>query len=62
MRIEVADLVKFRHNMFDEYAPVYLVVEVHHGRFADASTIKLHDGNSIQHRVDNFILISKGKE
>ena len=66
MRIQVGDLVKFKHAMFEKDGEVHLVAEawtskVGLARAAPSTHIVLHGqlGN-IQHRAKNFIVISRG--
>tara|TARA_R110002020_G_scaffold97471_3_gene232415 strand:+ start:1554 stop:1760 length:207 start_codon:yes stop_codon:yes gene_type:complete len=67
MKIQVGDLVKFKHHMFDGHAHIHLVVEAwtaleNNGRGGPSGTIVLHgSGHRIEHRAKNFIVISKGK-
>ena len=63
--IKVGDLVKHKHEIFEEYGGVHLVAEawiskVGDGRGGPSTHIVLH-GHNIQHRAKNFIVISKGK-
>lgn len=58
--IKVGDLVKFKHHIFDGFTPVHLVVKVLN-REGDTRIIKLHGGDDIHHRANNFIVIAKAK-
>jgi hypothetical protein len=68
MRIQVGDLVKFKHHMFDGLQPVHLVAEAWVSKDSDGyggpgEHITLH-GNHIQleYRAKNFIVISRGRK
>jgi len=65
MRIQVGDLVKFKHHIFDEFQPVHLVSKAWtskegNGYGGPGEHIVLH-GHGMQHRAKNFIVVSKGK-
>ena len=68
--IKVGDLVKFKHHIFDEHMPVWLVIEAWHslaknteiGR--DSQCIKVHGVNAMSgrpktQRASNFVIISR---
>jgi hypothetical protein len=67
--IKVGDLVKFKHDMFENLGTVHLVTEVlvSDVKVACASNdvavnIRLHGNSGITHRAHNFIVISKGRK
>ena len=67
MRIQVGDLVRFKHHIFDEFQPVHLVAKAWtskegNGRGGPGEHIMLH-GNDVQmeYRAKNFVVVSRGK-
>ena len=65
--IKVGDLVKFKHHMFDEHQPAFLVIEAGFSREQKAKDtengrvsqcIKVH-GLAPSQRASNFIVISR---
>ena len=63
--IQVGDLVKFKHHIFDEFQPAHLVTKAWISKEGDgyggpSGHIVLHGGTA-QHRANNFVLVSKGK-
>jgi len=65
--IQVGDLVKFKHHIFDEFQPVHLVTKAWiskdgDGRGGPSGHIILHRGDDIQHRANNFVVISRGRK
>jgi hypothetical protein len=68
MKIQVGDLVKFKHHIFDEFQPVHLVAEAWMSKDGDgyggpSGHIVLH-GNHVQleHRANNFVVVSRGRK
>ena len=70
--IKVGDLVKFKHHMFDEYQPAWLVIEAWYSVVLGSNTeivrdsqcIKVHGINAMNgrpktQRASNFIVISR---
>ena len=61
--IKVGDLVKFKHHIFDEHRPVFLVTEawtsgpLHPAPDRRSQSIKVH-GLPACHRASNFVVIS----
>ena len=68
MRIQVGDLVKFKHDMFDLPATIHLVAAAWtssdgDGRGGPADHITLHGNHvQLQHRAKNFVVVSRGRE
>ena len=67
MRIQVGDLVKFKHHIFDGLQPVHLVAEAWtskegNGYGGPGEHIMLH-GNDVQmeYRAKGFVVVSKVK-
>ncbi len=57
--IKVGDLVKFKHHMFDEHRPVFLVTEAWASGYKRGSqSIKVH-GLAQSQRASNFIVVSR---
>ena len=55
--IKVGDLVKFKHHIFDEHQPVWLVTEV---RISDEFTsprIRLHDIFGTFRSASDFVVV-----
>jgi len=72
--IKVGDLVKFKHHMFDEHRPAFLVIEVWDSPHTDplalhnlgrvSQCIKVHginarNGRPKTQRASNFVIISR---
>jgi hypothetical protein len=63
--IKVGDLVKFKHHMFDEHQPVWLVTESWSATDANYRTtyyLRIHNdkrSQTSQHLASNFIVISR---
>ena len=71
--IKVGDLVKFKHHIFDEHQPAWLVIEAWESREQkakdteigrDSQCIKVHGINAMNgrpktQRASNFIVISR---
>ena len=57
--IKVGDLVKFKHHMFDEHQPVFLVTEAWDSADKRGSQgIKVH-GLAQSQRGVNFVIVSR---
>ena len=66
--IKVGDLVKFKHHIFDEYQPAFLVTEAWDSPHTDplalhnlgrvSQCIKVH-GLDLTQRASNFVIISR---
>ena len=64
MKIQVGDLVKFKHDMFQEGGTIHLVTKVWSQHGADYMTkhyLHLHSEGELHYRANNFVVISKGK-
>tara|TARA_R110002020_G_scaffold53950_2_gene150754 strand:- start:245 stop:457 length:213 start_codon:yes stop_codon:yes gene_type:complete len=64
--IQVGDLVKYKHTMFEAGGEVHLVAEawtskVGVARDGPSTHIVLH-GHNMQHRAKNFVVISRGRK
>ena len=67
--IKVGDLVKFKHHMFDEHMPVWLVIEAWYSLAESgrgSQCIKVHGLNGISgkpkvQRASNFIVVSRAE-
>ena len=68
--IKVGDLVKFKHHMFDEHQPAWLVIEAWYSLAKNAEIdrrsqcIKVHGINAMNgrpktQRASNFVIISR---
>jgi len=68
--IKVGDLVKFKHHMFDEHQPVWLVIEAWYSLAKNveidrrSQCIKVHGINAMNgrpktQRASNFVIISR---
>ena len=69
MIIKAGDLVKFKHHIFDEHRPIFLVTEAWQpfDEQPDASDrysrcIRLLGEESTDHRAENFVVVSQGVE
>ena len=61
MKIQVGDLVKFKHDMFEHInAKYFLVAEVtaNHGYEA---LVRLHGSGNVDFRSSRFVVVSRGK-
>ena len=62
--IKVGDLVKFKHHIFDEHMPVWLVIEAWHSLAKNteigraSQCVKVH-GIDLTQRGSNFVIISR---
>ena len=65
--IKVGDLVSFKHHIFDEHKPVFLVAEIagsiapvtKDGIGAETRYVRIIDHPQDRHRADSLIVVSR---
>ena len=61
MKIQVGDLVKFKHDMFEHINAKYFLVAEVTANIGYESLVRLHGSGNVDFRVSRFVVVSRGK-
>jgi hypothetical protein len=61
VKIQVGDLVKFKHDMFEHINAKYFLVAEVTAHFGYEALVRLHGSGNVDFRSSRFVVVSRGK-